>query len=178
MPATTTPSAPDDGPKTTAKTVAAGSPPPPNPPNPATAEGRPPTRPDTEAVGSFLKDDALALIQRMAAGAHNLDTIASALGLSRRALGRRFEADPVLKEAFDAGRASLEQELASLLLEKARGGNVTCAIFLLKAQCGWRDTGADVARGPTVAVQINLPAALSEAAYNKLIEEKPRGDAD
>lgn len=175
MPATTTASARDDGPKTAAKTASAAGPLPPNPPSPGPAEGGRVTHPDTGAVGQFVKNDAVALIQRMAAGAHNLETIATALGVSRRALGRRFEADPDLKDAFDAGRAALEQELASMLLERARGGNVTCMIFLLKAQLGWRDTGHDAAKGPAVAVQINLPAALTPADYARQIEEASNG---
>jgi hypothetical protein len=111
----------------------------------------------------------------MAAGGFNLNAIAAALGTSRRSLGRVFEAHAEVREAFDDGRAMLEQELASLLLEKARGGNVTCAIFLLKAQCGWRDTGTDASAGPAVAVQINLPGAMSPAEYARQFEERADG---
>lgn len=152
-------------------------------PNPPSGEGEaagllswlPTDGPNPRA---FITDAGKVLVRRLAANAHNLDTIAQVLGISRRALGRAFEAQADLKEAFDAGRAALEQELAASLLEKARAGNVTCAIFLLKAQCGWRDTGVADARGPSVAVQINLPAAMTEAAYVKLIEENHGDQAD
>jgi hypothetical protein len=166
--------------KTAAKTAAAFPMGDPQPPEAGAGGGAlvswvPTDGPNARAVVSQV---GVELVGRLSAQAHNLDTIAAALGISRRSLGRAFDAQPDLKEAFDAGRGRLEQELAALLLEKARAGNVTCAIFLLKAQCGWRDAGSTDGRAPTVAVQINLPAAMSEAAYAKFIEEKPSGEAD
>ncbi len=117
-----------------------------------------------------ITSEGAAIVQRMAASAHSLATIGSALGLSRRTLGEAMERQPEVREAFEAGRAALETELASALLDKARNGNLVATIFLLKAMCGWKE-GEPRDGTPKVAIQINLPPALTEAAYERLLAE-------
>jgi len=126
---------------------------------------------------AVVTPEGAALVGRMAANAHSLATIASALGLSRRTLGEAMNRQPEVREIFETGRAALESELASLLLGKARAGNLVAEIFLLKAMCGWKE-GEPREGGPKVAIQINLPPALNEAAYARLIEEAGDARAD
>jgi len=115
-----------------------------------------------------ITSEGAALVQRTAAAAHSLSNIAAALGVSRRTLGEAMERQPNVRDAFETGRANLETELASGLLEKARGGNLVATIFLLKAMCGWKE-GEPRDGVPKVAIQINLPPALSEAAYERVL---------
>lgn len=124
-----------------------------------------------------LTDEGKGVIARMSANGHNIPVIADALGLTNDQLKVAMKNDPALRAIFDEGRERLSDELASGLLAQARKGNVTCAIFLLKAMAGWRDTGVDTGKGaPQVAVQINLPQAMSPDDYARLIKVAPAGE--
>jgi hypothetical protein len=119
--------------------------------------------------------EGTALVERMSANAHSVDTIAQALGVGRRTFLEMRDRQPELREAYVSGRGFLATELASLLLKKARGGNLAAAIFLTKAMCGFRETGpSDDNAAPRVAIAISLPPAMTEAAYVRVIEgEQP-----
>ena len=78
---------------------------------------------------------------------------------------------------MDEGHAGLEHELVHSLLAAARKGNVAAAMFLLKTRHGYRETGqTDTA--PKVAVQINLPGAIDEAAYVRMVEAEVKEASD
>lgn len=59
----------------------------------------------------------------------------------------------------------LADEITHHLLGAARKGNIVAAIFLSKTRLGWRETGPSQDGGAKVAVQINMPGAMSEAMY-------------
>lgn len=121
-----------------------------------------------------LTDEGKGVVARMSANGHNIPVIADALGLTNDQLKVAMKNDPALRAIFDEGRERLSDELASGLLSRARAGNITAAIFLLKAMAGWRDTGVDTGKGaPQVAVQINLPEAMSPDDYARLIKVAP-----
>lgn len=111
----------------------------------------------------------LEVIRTMARNGHPVTSIAAALGMSARVMRECRKRQPEVEAAFAEGLGGLEHELVHTLLEAARKGQVAAAMFLLKCRHGYRETGqADSA--PTVAVQINLPGAMDERSYAKMIE--------
>lgn len=128
-----------------------------------------------DASGIALMPPALDIVRNMARLGHPVPSIAAALGISRETLNQCRKRQPEVDEAFAQGRAGLEFELASSLVEAARKGNIVAAMFALKSMFGYRDNGqTDTA--PKVAVQINLPAAMEAKAYAAMIEaERQQG---
>lgn len=132
--------------------------------------GRKPTKPPPDAVERVgeLAKQGLSIIG-----------IGHAMGVGRDAFRGWLERHPDIKEAFDVGRERERAELHSGLADQARKGNITAAIFLLKARHGYveGDRGDQASR---VAVQINLPAAMSLAEFRAMtapvIEAKATGD--
>lgn len=130
-----------------------------------------------DASGIALLPPALDIVRNMARLGHPVPSIAAALGMSRETLNQCRQRQPEVDEAFAQGRAGLEFELASSLVEAARKGNIVAAMFALKSMFGYRDNGqTDTA--PKVAVQINLPAAMEAKAYAAMIEaERQQGSS-
>jgi len=129
-----------------------------------------------DASGIAILPPALDIIRNMARLGHPVPSIAAALGVSRETLNQCRKRQPEVEEAFAEGLGGLEHELVHSLLEAARKGQVAAAMFLLKCRHGYRETGqAD--GGPKVAVQINLPGAMDERAYTKMIEADAHGEA-
>lgn len=65
--------------------------------------------------------------------------IARALSISSRTLNRLIADDAELEAEVEAQRSFEETELRDILMELARKGDTTAAIFLAKARHGWRD---------------------------------------
>lgn len=128
-----------------------------------------------DASGITILPPALDIVRNMARLGHPVPGIAAALGISREGLNACRKRQPEVDEAIAQGRAGLEHELASGLVEAARKGNIVAAIFCLKSMFGYRDNGqTDTA--PKVAVQINLPAAMEAKAYAAMVEaERQQG---
>jgi len=99
-------------------------------------------------------------------------SIARALGINYRTWLRVRAEDERIASALSETRKLEEDELVTLLLDKARAGDTTSIIFALKGRHGYRDQGAP--QGGTeqrVNIQINLPAAQpSMDDYMKTIE--------
>lgn len=66
--------------------------------------------------------------------------VASGLGIGARTLSRRLAEDEEFAEAFEAGAAALTQEMANVLVEAARRGDIDAAKFILDRRCGWKAT--------------------------------------
>lgn len=111
----------------------------------------------------------LAIIADMARGGHPTSSIAGALGMSGRVFRECRKRQPEVEEALAEGLGGLEHELIHSLLTAARKGNVAAAMFLLKCRHGYRETGVNDA-APRIAVQINLPAAMEERTYTRMLE--------
>ena len=96
-------------------------------------------------------------------------TIAARLGIDRHTLldVRRRQCE--VEEALQRGRGKLEDSLTESLLSAALSGNVVAAIWLTKARLGWHETGPRDG-GARVNVQINLPAAMTEKDYRRVID--------
>jgi leucyl aminopeptidase (aminopeptidase T) len=86
--------------------------------------------------------------------------IARALGVNYRTWMRVRAEDERIASVLAETRKVEEDELVSLLMDKARGGDTTALIFALKGRHGYRDNGNPQGTGdPKVNVTINLPAA-------------------
>lgn len=126
---------------------------------------------------AIVEQPGIELIRTMARNGQPMTPIASALGMSGRVLRECRKRQPEVEEAFHVGLGQLEHELVYSLLAAARKGNVAAAMFLLKTRHGYRETGqTDTA--PKIAVQINLPGAMEERAYAKILEEQGDGQGN
>ena len=95
----------------------------------------------------------LEAVATLAAAGCSRGSIAKALGISRHGLDNLSKRDERVQEAFDLGRAELETELTSLLMQSARQGNVTAAIYLTKSMHNWSDQA-----GKSAAAEVKAPA--------------------
>lgn len=90
--------------------------------------------------------------------------IARGLGVNYRTWMRLRAEDERLAGALAETRKMEEEELVSLLMDKARGGELSAIIFALKGRHAYRDVGQPVgATEQKVNVVINLPAAKATA---------------
>jgi hypothetical protein len=99
--------------------------------------------------------------------------LARALGMDFRTWARIRDRDPDAKAAYQEAKAHERDQLVGKLFEAAMGGNITAAIFLLKARHGYRDIGGVPAEGNRVAITFNLPAPLQPEQYEKLVQVAP-----
>jgi hypothetical protein len=123
-----------------------------------------------------LTDAGRAALRCLAAEGNDQATIAHRLGIGRKTLQDILQRDELANEASQVGKSALSSELAHLLLQNARAGNVVAAIYLSKARCGWRENDTPETKP---AITIVLPGAMNEQQYLesiKTIEHKPSGD--
>ena len=110
-----------------------------------------------------------ALIEEAAANGVSKATIAKRLGVAVKTFSDILRRDTKAQDAFDLGTAANEDELRNLLMDQARDGNVTAAIYLTKARHGWVEGMAPDTR-PNVI--INLPDALPIEEYMRRVQLK------
>lgn len=124
-----------------------------------------------------ITEEGLTTVEDLAANGNGDAAIAKVLGVNPRTLRRlRDDEESGVAEALEVGRSRLASELVDILLQKARKGDSTCAMFLLKAKCGMRDTGPVPASAQNaVQVNIQLPARLSEKEFAELVKVKNGG---
>jgi IS30 family transposase len=68
------------------------------------------------------------------------DQIADYFGIVRNTFAAMIERDPDISARYKRGKAKAIGAVAQGLLQKARSGDTTSAIFYLKTQAGWRET--------------------------------------
>lgn len=129
--------------------------------------GRGPGRPHS------ITADGRDVIERLAAAGASLETIGAALGISSATISECARRDPEVQDALDRGHGALETELVGHLLQHARDGNVTAAIFLLKGKRHWRDSTPVEPKTDRPNITINLPAAASPDEYASMIDVTP-----
>jgi hypothetical protein len=112
----------------------------------------------------------LEIIEEMARDGHPDVSIAKALRMHRETFRMCRRRQGEVDEALARGRAALESELAHLLLQHARKGNVVAAIFLAKARCGWREGEAPADTRPNIT--INLPDSQTPEDYLKMVNAR------
>ena len=104
-----------------------------------------------------FSDEDIENIERLAA-VLNQAQIADFLGCSERTLRNRMEEDPKIYAAYKRGRAAAINDVAKGLLQRAKEGDNTAAIFYLKTQARWSEkqelevSGKDGAPGLTVVL--------------------------
>ncbi|MFG6094099.1 hypothetical protein SPB21_02565 [Leptothoe sp. ISB3NOV94-8A] len=80
----------------------------------------------------------LRIVEDMAGRGAKLDAIATVIGISPSTLDRWLTREDI-RAAYERGRAISTDNIAQSLYDQAMAGNVTAAIFWLKAQAGWTD---------------------------------------
>lgn len=103
-------------------------------------------------------------VKRLAALGCSHDEIGSRFNLSRRTVCRRLIDDDEFALAYEQGRASLCEEVSSLLLDAARAGSVDSMKFVLERRCGWhKQTKTELelagkSDGPMINIQLTTAA--------------------
>jgi hypothetical protein len=82
-------------------------------------------------------------IKKLAGQGLNKEEIALACGYKARSFYTHKKNDSKIEEAILEGRASFKVFLSSTLIEQAKKGNVTAAIWLDKTRCGTREEQAN-----------------------------------
>lgn len=114
------------------------------------------------------------LVEKMLANGCSRETVAATLGLSTSALKTAADNDPLLADAMARGDGALETELVGHLLAHAREGNVTAAIFLLKAKRHFRDSTPVEPKTDKPNITLVLPSAASPEDYaRQIIDANP-----
>jgi hypothetical protein len=112
-----------------------------------------------------LTDEQIAQVRKLAA-VLTMEQIADFLGISDNTLRARMNEDPRVFEAYKRGKGEALAGVATNLMQQARDGNTTAAIFYLKTQGGWREkqelelTGA--AGGP-IAAEVRIIHEIIDA---------------
>ena len=73
------------------------------------------------------------------AGRHSIAQIANYLGIGETNFHAIKKRQTEVLEAYKKGKVKAIDEVASLLIQKARDGDVTSMIFYLKTQAGWSE---------------------------------------
>ena len=110
-------------------------------------------------------------LEGMASVGASKATIARRLGIgSVKTFNRILGDDKRATDAWEAGRGQLETDLVRCLYDAAMNGNITSAIYLTKAMCGFTDQPQPQAAESRIEVmhKLVMPAALTEREWNKL----------
>ena len=86
-----------------------------------------------------LSPDQVREVETLAA-LLNQDQIADYFGIGRRTFHAICQRDEEVAARYKRGKARAIAHVANGLLQKARSGDTTSAIFYLKTQAGWRET--------------------------------------
>jgi len=125
--------------------------------------------------------EQIEVAQYLSSNGASLETVAKALGISRRALQRAREKHLDLGDAIELGKGLLATEIVGHLLAKIRRGDTASTIFGCKVLAGLREHGPAL-QEQKVAVQITLPAALPEHQFRQLgaavVETRTVGGGD
>jgi len=107
-----------------------------------------------------LDDDQRAQVEALAAYLTQ-EQIADYFGITRPTFAAMIERDDDISLRYKRGKAKAIGTVAQGLLQKARNGDTTSAIFYLKTQAGWRETtkieGAGENGALTVQVLTGVP---------------------
>lgn len=85
-----------------------------------------------------LTDEQKAQVEALAAYLSQ-DQIADYFGTTRPTFAAMIERDEEISLRYKRGKAKAIGTVAQGLLQQARDGNMTAAIFYLKTQAGWRE---------------------------------------
>lgn len=100
-----------------------------------------------KARAAVLTDEQIVQVEALAAVLSS-EQIADYLGIGRTTFYALMERNPEIAERYKKGRARAVDEVARGLIEQAKSGNVTAAIFYMKTQGGWREKQEVEVSGP------------------------------
>lgn len=104
------------------------------------------------------KANTAQVVEELASQGHSILNISRALGISKELFYVWREQYSEIETALQHGKEKERHDLHNALYQSAMKGNVTSAIFLLKARHGYREGDqSDIAN--KVAITFNLPAA-------------------
>jgi hypothetical protein len=103
--------------------------------------------------------NAAARVRAWAASGSTINGIARMLGVGQETFQAWRERYPKLQAAYDEGREMEHKVLFNALFEAAQKGNITAAIFLLKARHGYRE-GDQSELANRVSINFQLPGAM------------------
>lgn len=86
-----------------------------------------------------LTEEQKAQVEALAAYL-SVEQVADYFGIGKTTFYSMMQRDPVIAERYKRGKARAIGAVAQGLLQKARNGDTTSAIFYLKTQAGWRET--------------------------------------
>jgi len=113
-----------------------------------------------------LTNEQLAQVEALAS-VLNKTQLAEWFGVSYdywRSLEKR---QPEIEVRYKKGKAKAIADVAKSLLMKARKGHVVAAIFYLKTQAGWKETGPSEAEDAKVVFQVHLHTDNDENRSNE-----------
>jgi len=120
----------------------------------------------------YPPENAVSIVQEMSARGCLQRSISKALGVSYEVWQRWREEYPELQDALDQGRAVEHDILVNVLMKAAtEQRNVTAAIFLLKTRHGYREN-ENLAEGPKIQINFELPGAVDKQTYEAEILQK------
>ena len=70
----------------------------------------------------------------------NAEQIADYLGIGRTTFFAILDRDEEVSERYKKGKAKAIGSVAQTLIQQARNGNASAAMFYLKTQAGWKET--------------------------------------
>jgi hypothetical protein len=85
------------------------------------------------------------------------DQIADYFGVSRPTFAAMMERDEDISLRYKRGKSKAIGSVAKGLLQQARDGNITAAIFYLKTQAGWKEVDRhEIAGDPNSPIYIKI----------------------
>lgn len=112
-----------------------------------------------------------------------IEQISEYFGISYVTFGRLRKDNPEIDRAYRKGKAKAIREVAGGLLDKAKSGNLSAAIFYLKTRAGWRETNrteltgadgkpiqADIGGKKNVTVDLSTKTTEELLAFRKGLE--------
>lgn len=83
--------------------------------------------------------------------------LADYFGISETTFREIEGRQPEVSDAYKRGKAKAIAGVASNLINQARGGNISAAIFYLKTQAGWRETDETQTQREPITINIVKP---------------------
>ena len=77
----------------------------------------------------------------------NISRVAESFGKSRGTIYNRINKNDTLKRVLQESRDKRNDRVVDVLYNAADGGNVTAAIYITKAQMGWKETAVTEHKG-------------------------------
>ena len=124
-----------------------------------------------ELVPLEMPEEAVETVFKLCSKGVSEISVAKALGVSYDTYKRWRKKYPELEEARRQGRGIEHDQLFDVLFNKAKAGNVTACIFLLKSRHGYRE-GEPFETRNQINVVFELPGALTQDRYLEELQIK------